>query len=141
MLSHWFNTLELFTKRQLCFFQCTMFTKMQIKFSRPLADPVTLLPLEPGQVPCSISTVRHTSPQQSPVSSTPSPEALPIYSQKEKLVSRLPLIRLPHRNLCKTLAGSLTPALEPKHRPATQREQSGWLPGLESVNCRSRVSD
>lgn len=124
MLSHWFKTLELFTERQLCFFQCTMFTKMQIKFSRPLADPVTLLPLEPGQVPCSISTVRHTSPQQSPVSSP-----LPRSSQKEKLVSRLPLIRLQHTNLCKPLAGSLTPALEPKHRPATQREQSGWLPG------------
>lgn len=118
-----------------------MFTKMQIKFSRPLPDPVTLLPLEPGQVPCSISTVRHTSPQQSRMSSIPSPETLPIYSQKEKLVSRLPLIKLQHRNLYETLAGSLTPALEPNHRLATQREQREWLPGLESVNGRSRVSD
>lgn len=105
-----------------------MFTKMQIKFSRPLADPVTLLPLEPGQVPCSISTVRHTSPQQSHVSSIPSPEALPIYSQKEKLV-----IKLQHRNLCKTLAGSLTPALEPKHRLATQ--------GAEQVAPRAGVRE
>lgn len=131
MLSHWFNTLELFTKRQLCFFQCTMFTKMQIKFSRPLADPVTLLPLEPGQVPCSISTVRHTSPQQSHVSSTPSPEALPIYSQKEKLVSRLPLIRLQHRNLCKT----------GRQPHSSLQTQTGHTKGAERVAHRAGVRE
>lgn len=136
MLSHWFNTLELFTERQLCFFQCTMFTKMQIKFSRPLADPVTLLPLEPGQVPCSISTVRHTSPQQSPVSS-PSPQKLsegevgfktsPYQTAAQELVQTSG--RQPHSSL-----GAQT---QTGHTKGAERV----APRAESVNCRSRVSD
>lgn len=72
------------------------------------------------------------------MSSTPSsPAALPVYTQKEKLVSRLPLIKVSATGNLLTLceiwqAASLTPALEAQAQAWHTEGAEGVAPRLES---------